>query len=768
MFIDHELSIDMQIALKPDNADLYCQRALMAAHRGLSGPALEDMDTAIRLEPDNARLLVTRGIMKAEWAEVHPAIDDLTSAIRLDPTLTYAYCYRALTSLHLPGAQDQAMADVQAAYKSDPNNPFHLYCLANVLIADRQFEEAFRRVDRAIKLHDNAKAEPDFYVARAQAHAELGRVRQATRDLKVALAANPNSVSALNSMALLVMEDSPERAVRHLNRSIEVSPTREAFTLRAKINADLGRDDDAVADLTAIIDNSYPDFATLSNLATLQEKSGDIAGAIATIDRIATELNDPGAAAMLRARALYEAGDTNGALAACALAAEDAEDVTVQDALTTAAFIHRREGDRERARSLLETCLARYPDCREALLALPSLLMEMNESEKASALVRRSEELGYFKYDDLMNMLRTGEIDLPDIPENPTSLHVRAYVFSLCGVGRHDDAEKMLRELIKLAPDEPSNHNELARVLIDMGRTREAEDSIASSLRAEPGNLGARFLRALIQRRPQDTVSKLREILADQPDHHDSAAELIRTLVSLGRLKEASEEMDRAAASPKEHGALALAAADLNVALGDVDATLSHIQTAIDIDPIYTTAARVMRARLLIALDRNEDAEADVREILRTTPTSDEAALMAALLALRRGDSSRAALLAKDLDLLGHDPATTDIAVMLALNARGAESVAPDIKRISRESAPDRLKLDGIVALHSRQDRRAARLFARASAIAESAMFDMSIAIICHEYKADRFADRYATQAIESIAHDAPLRNIRDAWRAQT
>ena len=73
------------IALDPDNAGAYFDRARAYSELGELRAAVEDYDTAIRLAPGNAVAHYNRGACKAELGNLAGAISDFDVAIILAP-----------------------------------------------------------------------------------------------------------------------------------------------------------------------------------------------------------------------------------------------------------------------------------------------------------------------------------------------------------------------------------------------------------------------------------------------------------------------------------------------------------------------------------------------------------------------------------------------------------------------------------------------------------------------------------------------------------
>jgi tetratricopeptide (TPR) repeat protein len=126
---------------------------------------------------------------------------------------------------------------------------------------------------------------------------------------------------------------------------------------------------------------------------------------------------------------------------------------------------------------------------------------------------------------------------------------------ALSGLGRESEAEALLRERLRLAPDSLDARSDLANVLLQGGDATEAlsllrdppagELPVAASAPAYWFNLG-RAYKAL--GRAEDALGPLQRVVAGQPEHFGALITLGDTFKALGRADDAADMMRRAVA----------------------------------------------------------------------------------------------------------------------------------------------------------------------------------------------------------------------------
>jgi protein O-mannosyl-transferase len=116
---------------------------------------------------------------------------------------------------------------------------------------------------------------------------------------------------------------------------------------------------------------------------------------------------------------------------------------------------------------------------------------------------------------------------------------------------RHEPerAAAIFEGVLRIKPDEPSAHSNLADILVDAGRTREAEDHYREALRVQPNHRNARQNLGIIlaqQGRLEEAAVQFSELLRYYPDNSKAHRNLSLTLAKLGRREEAQRHLQKA------------------------------------------------------------------------------------------------------------------------------------------------------------------------------------------------------------------------------
>ncbi len=110
-----------------------------------------------------------------------------------------------------------------------------------------------------------------------------------------------------------------------------------------------------------------------------------------------------------------------------------------------------------------------------------------------------------------------------------------------------DEAERGLRAVVRLAPDNPAGHNELGTVLRRSGRNEEAIDCFRRAVRLDPDFVAARFNLGLAlydAGRYEAAEASYRKALATTPDDAEIHAALGAALHAQGRFDEAVRHLE--------------------------------------------------------------------------------------------------------------------------------------------------------------------------------------------------------------------------------
>jgi Flp pilus assembly protein TadD/NAD-dependent dihydropyrimidine dehydrogenase PreA subunit len=188
-------------------------------------------------------------------------------------------------------------------------------------------------------------------------------------------------------------------------------------------------------------------------------------------------------------------------------------------------------------------------------------------------------------------------------------------------------AERIVRRIVELLPDQHEVQRGLACVLWKTGRFADAESAYREAIRLDPAySLARRELGALLveQRRFDDAVALCRE--GNKAPHSDTnwGAELARTLMTAGRFSQAASQWRALLAADGESAPLLAQLGVAELQIDEVEPGLTHLRRAIELDPSLTVA-RYNLAVALLALYQAPEATALLERVVVDNPAMAEA-----------------------------------------------------------------------------------------------------------------------------------------------
>ncbi|HEY5845440.1 MAG TPA: tetratricopeptide repeat protein [Microlunatus sp.] len=280
--------------------------ALVDLHRGDLPEALSKVNAAIALtdsalDSEEHRLHRTvlvhnRGRVLLALNDDQGALRDLDEVVRRDPEYDEAYFDRA--GVHRArGDLEAARRDYTMAITLSVNFAEAYYNRADTLLELGRAGEALSDLDIVLSLvPDHAEAR----LNRAGLLIDLGDLGAAEADIDTGLATRPDDAHLWAARGLLQAEqDEPDKAWASYSRSLELDPSlTEALSNRASLAFDLGRVDDALADLDRAIAVG-DDLALRLNRGIARQAADDHSGAVSDF-LIAAQLGEAPADLWLR------------------------------------------------------------------------------------------------------------------------------------------------------------------------------------------------------------------------------------------------------------------------------------------------------------------------------------------------------------------------------------------------------------------------------------------------------------------------------------
>lgn len=229
--------LEAAIKLKPDNANLYINRANIRRLQQQNRLALQDLNRALELAPQSAHAYLLRGMLYLEDHQPQLAINDFNRALENDPDSVNALNARGIAHLE-QGKQDLALKDFNQAIKAN-NFVSQVFCnRAGVWQEQKQFASAIKDYQRAIELdplsavaHNDLAwlyascTDPDFQNPSAA-------VQHAQKACEITKSSDANLLDTLASAYLA--NDQVELAIKTLDTAIQKAAPEQKNQLQKK------------------------------------------------------------------------------------------------------------------------------------------------------------------------------------------------------------------------------------------------------------------------------------------------------------------------------------------------------------------------------------------------------------------------------------------------------------------------------------------------------------------------------------------------------
>jgi tetratricopeptide (TPR) repeat protein len=305
------------------------------------------------LKPEQARLLntVEFHLQEGRPDEARKILSHVEDALADSPRVWWAKA----TLARMTGDRSGAEAALKRTAELDPDAPFAHTALGDVYFEDGKTEEAFGA-------------------------------------WRLALGRDPTFVpAALHLAEALVMQGDATSALPYLDRAAAARPDPGVFTMRANVNAALGRREAMISDYRAAVTASKGAIVALKNLSMALLGEGQLAEAASVLQRaIDNSPRDPDLW-QLMGRVRQAENDLATAQTAFETALEQ-DDLHPGAQRDLAHLIWARTGNYEAAAKRLDAALASSPEARPLLVVKAKLLEYADRAEEARDLLTQAAE----------------------------------------------------------------------------------------------------------------------------------------------------------------------------------------------------------------------------------------------------------------------------------------------------------------------------------------------------------------------------------------
>lgn len=267
---------DRALALDPANAMAYADRGIARVWKSDVKAATTDFDKALSLDPRNWVAVQGQGLLAEFRGDYADAVTAFSRTIDLHPAGTFALRHRAQAQWAL-GRDDLALADSLAILKAAPSDLSIRYFRAEIFRGQGKPDLAIAEAEAALAANpDNASAQ----VFRASILARNGRQAEADKGFEAALALGP---SAAIHLARAEARDANDLAARlsDVTAAQKLEPDNLTAALsHARLMSEMGRHDEAIAELGKLARKTKDDPAILLERAAGYAKAGRVDAAM--------------------------------------------------------------------------------------------------------------------------------------------------------------------------------------------------------------------------------------------------------------------------------------------------------------------------------------------------------------------------------------------------------------------------------------------------------------------------------------------------------
>lgn len=570
---------------------------------------------------------------------------------------------RALAQLSI-GDTQSALASSTEAERLLPNSAEAPMATARVLVARNDFDAAQLKVERALQINSRSV---EAMIMRGQLSNVKGDRARAIADFDAALAMNPRNLTArLERANLLLMDNKDARAKDDVNAALDIEPRSSmAIYLRAVI--EVKTEDYAAADadlnkisgILARFPRGFFFYAIAKYNLGQAEQASDAANKF-----LARNPRDPDAIKLFCRIEL--AARRPGAVIKLLLETQKAGTVD-SDMLELLGRAYTLSGRPQLGLETMERAAALAPNNADILARLAALRLSLGDASRASDEFEKAYEMAPDKTAAaeqlVLASISAAELDraavaLSRLVKAKGESEMTGNLAALLRMAQLDmpGAESQLRATIAAYPDAIQPRINLAKVLVLLDRSAEAQVVLGEVLDRKPADGVA--LTALVgllnaDNRGSIAQTRLEKARAVAPKDADISIALANQILRANEGKKALALVDEVLREQPENAALLAAKGRFLAARGQAEEAEASYRMSLDYNPLDVVVRKAI-AELRITGKDFDGARKILADGLRAEPGNPALMQMMIEVALRtRGLNAALA----EADRLSHEPA---------------------------------------------------------------------------------------------------------------
>jgi tetratricopeptide (TPR) repeat protein len=414
----------------------------------------------VQLDPQNALAFQRIGEMWLDdWAPIR-ASAFLAKGSELDPS-NVLNRVRLARSYAATGRLDDARKEALKVLEQSPDNADALVTLSEGARSKEGIEAAEEQLQKFPK-----KTDVSFYVASANLLFNTGDMVGADNVLRQALAVDPKSSQAHMAMGnLYLLQKNQKQAGEEFKKAAELAPIRSFERLKyaafTSATGDTGETKRIATEMTRQAPDYLPGWTLLAELALKDKKYDEALSLLENVSSRDPEYID---GRRLESDVLLAKGDTKKAIDVLEHLDQTYPDAPLIKYQLASAYL--RNNSPNQAKVAFEQAISINPNYGDAILRLAEINLRSGHGETV--------------IEPITNLLR----QRPDL--RSAALLLAAAYGSL---DRFDDAEAVIRNQVRLAPQDPQPQTALGLIFRQAKRNDEARQAFEKAAELAPDNL---------------------------------------------------------------------------------------------------------------------------------------------------------------------------------------------------------------------------------------------------------------------------------------
>jgi tetratricopeptide (TPR) repeat protein len=414
----------------------------------------------VRLDPQNAFAFERIGEMWLDdWAPIR-ASAFLAKASELDPN-NVQNRLRLARSYAATGRPDDARKEALKVLEQSPENADALVILSEVARSKEGIAAAEEQLQKFPK-----KTDVSFYLASANLLFNTGNMVGAGTALRQALAVDPKSSQAHMAMGnLYLIHGNKKQAGEELKKAAELAPIRSLERLKyaafTSATGDTVQTRRIATEMTRQAPDYLPGWTLLAELALKDKKYDEALSLLENVFSRDPEYID---GRTLESDVLLAKGDTKKAVEVLERLDQAYPDAPLIKYQLASAYL--RNNSLNQAKVALDQAISINPNYDEAILRLAEINLRSGHGETV--------------IEPITNLLRKK-------PDLRSAAFVLAAAYG--SLDRLDDAEAVVRDQVRLAPQDPQPHTALGLIFRQANRNDEARRAFEKAAQLAPDNL---------------------------------------------------------------------------------------------------------------------------------------------------------------------------------------------------------------------------------------------------------------------------------------